>query len=158
MSDIVDWLRARANLYETMHAQPDWSIGMRNAAAEIDRLRAEVERLTAECAERDWLFNEGGEESVAAIVEERDILRATNERLVAELCWIKSKCDDVMAEDAGTPPEELTGYSRGAHFMARCIEEHARAAILAALKAWKGMGIEVGNIVLPLTEGKGHDR
>jgi len=81
------------------------------------------------CSNRD-----DGERTAAWCVEANNAdtittLRATNERLVAELCWIKSKCDDVMAEDAGTPPEELTGYSRGAHFMARCIEEHARAAL-----------------------------
>ena len=39
MSGIVGWLRERASTYELLHAQPDLSIGMRNAAVEIESLR-----------------------------------------------------------------------------------------------------------------------
>jgi hypothetical protein len=60
------------------------------AAAEIERLRAEVEELKSECAERDWLFNEGGKESVAAIEQELTALRATNERLRAALDVVRA--------------------------------------------------------------------
>lgn len=56
-----------------------------------ERLRAEVEELQSECAERDWLFNEGGEESVAAMEQELIALRATNERLRAALEWINQQ-------------------------------------------------------------------
>lgn len=56
--------------------------------ADNERLRAEVAELKSQCEERDWLFNEGGEESVAAMEQELIALRATIERLRAALKWI----------------------------------------------------------------------
>ena len=47
MSEIVEWLREKALRWEEMHARPDVPIGLREAADEIERLRAALEDVSS---------------------------------------------------------------------------------------------------------------
>jgi prefoldin subunit 5 len=80
----------------------DFKEELKDCYAEITRLRAEVEQLTTQWAKDNWLL-------------------AEIERLNAEVERVKTECDEIMALNEGQRPEELSGYARGAYFVAKTI-------------------------------------
>ena len=104
--------------------------GVQRMADEITTLRAEVERLKAECAERDWLFNEGGEESVAAMEQERDTLRAEEEKLRAVL----AEAEAVALKYGEAFKRPISSYGEGFSDCSNAIADHFRRTALTSQK------------------------